>query len=127
MGRRIKITAGKVTAAAELNESRTAQAIWAALPLESKALRWGEEVYFTIPIRVGLETGAREEVEVGEIGYWPEGPAFCIFFGPTPMSAGDRPRAASAVNLLGRVIGDAKIFGAVRSGTTIRLEKEETG
>jgi len=124
MAQKIKITAGKISAPAELNESQTAKAILAALPLESRARRWGEEVYFTIPVRAALAKDAREEVEVGELGYWPEGPAFCIFFGPTPASAGDQPRAASAVNIIGKVIGDAGIFGQVKSGTRLRVEKE---
>jgi len=124
MPNRIKITAGKISALAELNSSPTAAAILAKLPLESRAQRWGEEVYFSIPVQTGLEPGAREDVEVGELGYWPEGPSFCIFFGPTPASAGAKPRAASAVNIIGRLIGDAKVFQPVKSGAAIRLEKE---
>lgn len=124
MLRRIKIISGKISAVAELNESRTAGALWEALPIESRAQRWGEEVYFSIPVSAELEPGAKEEMEVGELGYWPAGPAFCIFFGRTPASVGDKPRAASAVNPLGRVQGDARVFGRVKSGAVIRLEKE---
>jgi hypothetical protein len=124
MPSRIKIIAGKVSALAELNESRTARTVLAALPIESRARRWGEEVYFSIPVQAGLEADARADVEVGEIGYWPEGPAFCIFFGRTPASLGEKPRAASAVNILGKVKGDPKLFGQVKSGAAIRLEKE---
>jgi hypothetical protein len=67
-------------------------------------MTWGDEVYFDIPVEMGLEPDARAEVEVGELGYWPTGNAFCIFFGSTPASSGDTPVAASRVNILGRVL-----------------------
>ncbi|HEX9925530.1 MAG TPA: cyclophilin-like family protein [Anaerolineae bacterium] len=80
-------------------------------------------MYFDIPIKAEQESEARAEVEVGELGYWPVGQAFCIFFGPTPVSTGDKPRAASPVNILGRVLGDATMFRRVAGGTSSRLEK----
>ncbi len=124
MGKKIKITAGSVSAEAELNESQTAGLIWDALPIEAKANRWGEEVYFAVPVRAGLENGV-EVVGVGDLGYWPSGSAFCIFFGPTPMSEGDEIRPASAVNIIGKVLGDAKAFRAVSDGETVRLARSE--
>lgn len=122
MGKKIKITAGSVSAEAELNESQTAGLIWDALPIEAKANRWGEEVYFAVPVRAGLENGV-EVVGVGDLGYWPSGSAFCIFFGPTPMSEGDEIRPASAVNIIGKVLDDAKAFRAVSDGETVRLSR----
>jgi hypothetical protein len=95
--------------------------VWEALPIEGSVNRWGEEVYFDIPVKAGLEEGARADVEVGEIGYWPTGSAFCVFFGPTPASDGDRPRAASAVNIIGKVIDDAKELGAAKDGDRITI------
>jgi len=118
----ISITAGKVSLRAELNEGPTAEKIWQALPIEAKANTWGDEIYFGIPVRAEEEPGAKEDVEVGQLGYWPPGNAFCIFFGPTPASSGATPRAASPVNLLGRVLGDAKELRKVRDGETVRLE-----
>ena len=118
----ISITAGKVSLRAELNEGPTAEKIWQALPIEAKANTWGDEIYFGIPVRAEEEPGAKEDVEVGQLGYWPPGNAFCIFFGPTPASSGGTPRAASPVNLLGRVLGDAKELRKVRDGETVRLE-----
>ena len=113
--------AGEIEAEAELNESATAKAIWQALPLEGSANTWGEEIYFDIPLQAELEPDAREEVDVGDLGYWPAGPAFCIFFGPTPVSRGDKPRAYSPVNVFGQVVGDAKQLTSVPSGAKIYI------
>jgi hypothetical protein len=123
VARKIKILAGEVTAEAELNESKTSDLIWDALPIKATANRWGEEIYFSIPVKAGSEPGAREVMSVGELGYWPPGHAFCIFFGPTPASRGNEIRAASAVNVIGKVLSDPKPFLKVADGTPITLEK----
>jgi hypothetical protein len=122
MAHRITITAGSVTMEAELNDSSTAQMIWEALPVTGRANTWGDEIYFEIPVEAEQAPDARADVEVGELGYWPVGRAFCIFFGPTPISTGDQPRAASPVNIVGRVLGDATIFQHVDAGTTVELK-----
>jgi hypothetical protein len=119
----ITISAGNMSLTAELNDSPTAQQIWQALPIEGEANRWGDEIYFEIPVKAGQEPDAREQVEVGELGYWPVGHAFCIFLGPTPVSTDERPRAYSPVNILGCVIGDATRFRSVRDGTRVRLTR----
>jgi hypothetical protein len=121
-GRHIRITAGGVSAEASLDGSATAQAIWDALPLTAAGQTWGDEIYFAIPVQVKPES-PRETVEMGDLGYWPPGSAFCIFFGPTPASHGSEIRPASAVNVFGRVAGDAKVFKKVRSGTAVRIER----
>jgi hypothetical protein len=121
--RTIRITAGKVEAAAVLNDSPTATRIWEALPIEARGNTWGDEIYFSIPVDAPQEKGARDLVAVGELGYWPPGTAFCIFFGRTPASTDDRPRAASPVNIIGTVSGDATVFRAVSSGARVRLER----
>jgi len=121
--RRIRITAGPVTAQAALNDSPTARKIWDALPIEGRGNTWGDEIYFGIAVDAKPEKDAREIVAVGELGYWPPGTAFCIFFGRTPASTDDRPRAASAVNIIGTIQGDATAFKAVASGTKVRLER----
>ncbi len=125
MNRRIRVTSGEVSVEAELNDNPTARAVWDALPIEARAMTWGDEVYFGIPVKADLEPDARAEMAVGELGYWPPGNAFCIFFGPTPASSGDAPVAASPVNILGCVIGDATVFRAMRGGDTIRIEALE--
>jgi hypothetical protein len=123
MGKKIRILVSDLKIEAELNESKTAQLIWEALPIEAKANTWGEEIYFGIPVKTGIEEGAREVVSLGELGYWPTGHAFCIFFGPTPASKGDEIRAASAVNVIGKVSSDPKVFRKARDGEKVVLEK----
>ena len=123
MEKKIRIIVSELNVEAELNESKTAQLIWEALPIEAKTNLWGEEIYFTIPVKTGREKGAKEVVSVGELGYWPTGHAFCIFFGPTPASRGDEIRAASAVNVIGKVLSDPKVFLKVKDGVKITVEK----
>ena len=123
MEKRIKITAGDVEAQAVLNETPGGQKIWEALPMEARRETWGEEIYFAIPVKAPLEKDAKEVVQVGDLGFWPPGQAFCIFFGPTPVSRGDEVRPASAVNVVGKIVGDPKIFKKVPSGAKVRIEK----
>ncbi len=123
MGRRIKVTVSAVEVYAELNETKTADLIWNALPIESHISTWGDEIYFPIPIQVELEDSARDVVEIGDMGYWPPGNAFCIFFGPTPNSRGDEIRPASSVNVFGKVVGDPKVLKALGPGVSIRVDR----
>jgi len=118
---RIKISVEDVSLVAELNDSATAQKIRDILPFEGSANVWGEEIYFDIPLHLPAEPDAREAVEVGELGYWPAGPAFCIFFGPTPVSRDEKPRAYSPVNVFGRVIGDVRQLKSVSGGAKVRV------
>jgi hypothetical protein len=119
--RPVRITAGGVSVDAELNDSKTAAAIAAALPLTARGQTWGDEIYFDIGLALPGES-PRETVALGDLGYWPPGQAFCIFFGPTPMSRGDEIRPASAVNVVGRVLGDARAFKGVRGGARVTIE-----
>jgi hypothetical protein len=122
----LRIAAGPVSVRATLNGSRTARAVWDALPIEAAAQTWGDEIYFAIPVSLP-EDDALEVVERGALGYWPPGRAFCIFFGPTPASQGDECRPASPVNVLGQVEGDPAVFKKVRAGVRVRLERAEAG
>lgn len=119
----IRILAGNIAVSAVLLDTPTARQIEAAMPLEGSANVWGDEIYFDVPIQADLEPDARQEVAVGDLGYWPMGPAFCIFFGPTPVSTGEAPKAYSPVNVFGRVSGDASVFKQVPQGTRVRVEK----
>jgi len=122
---RIRIStpsSGEVQAELTDENPETAKAIWEALPLEARANTWGDEIYFSIPVNIEVEN-PKAVVDLGDLGYWPPGNAFCIFFGPTPMSRGDEIRPASPVNVFGRVIGDPKVFKAVRGGEKVRLER----
>ena len=94
------------------------------LPITARAQTWGDEIYFDIGLDAAPES-PREVVGLGDLAYWPPGQAFCIFFGKTPASREDEIRAASAVNVIGRVVGDPTVFKRVRSGTTIRLERTD--
>ncbi len=118
----IQIIAGKIILPASLNDSPTARAIARKLPIIGVGQRWGDEIYFDIPVQMDLEPDAREVMQAGELGYWPTGNAFCIFFGFTPVSQGDEIRAASAVNIIGCVQGDLSVVRNVRSGTEVRIE-----
>jgi len=117
----IKITAGTVSVRAELNDSKTAAAIAAALPIEQRGQTWGDEIYFDIGLALAAES-PREVVALGDLGYWPPGQAFCIFFGPTPMSRGDEIRPASAVNVIGRVLDDPRVLKRVPAGSRVTIE-----
>ena len=121
--RKIKITAGDVTAAGVLNDNATADAIWEALPISARGNTWGDEIYFGIPVHVDEAEDANDVVEMGALAYWPPGNAFCIFFGRTPASRGDECRAASAVNAVGKIEGDPEVFKEVPGGSTVTLEK----
>ena len=121
----ICIKTKKVTKQVELNASETASAIWDALPLEATVNRWGDEIYFSIPLQVELAPDARAEVAVGDVAYWPPGQAFCIFWGPTPASTGSEPRAASEVNVFGKVLDHPEDLGDVQDGDTILIERAQ--
>lgn len=118
----IQIKAGDVTVTAVLNDTSTAEAIWTALPIEARANTWGDEIYFSIPVRLDTERG-QEVVEMGDLGYWAPGTAFCIFFGLTPVSRGNEIRPASEVTVFGKMDGDPKVFKKVASGTRIVIEQ----
>ena len=120
--RRIKINAGGVTVTALLNESSTADLVWAALPLEALASTWGDEIYFRIELEAG-EDDAREVVDFGDVAYWPPGQALCLFFGPTPMSRGDEIRPASPVNVIGKIEGAAAVLKSVGAGAGVTVER----
>ena len=127
---KIVIEAGSVRMEAELSDSSTARKVGEALgppsaSIEGSANLWGDEIYFEIPVVAAQEADAREIVDVGTLGYWPVGHAFCIFFGPTPVSTDERPRAYSPCNILGQVLGDATRFREVRNGETVTLSRAE--
>jgi hypothetical protein len=119
--RRIRIRVGRIEATARLLDTPTADAIWRSFPHRFRGNRWGKELYGGIPVELGLEPEATELVAKGDLGYWPEGLAFCIFFGPTPASRGEEVRAASPVNVFGHLEGDPEVFEAVRGAAIIEV------
>lgn len=118
---KITIQFDELTFQARLNDSPTAKEIFERLPFESQVNTWGEEIYFDIPVDMPQESDAREVVAVGELGYWPVGQAFCIFFGPTPVSTDDRPRAYSPVNIIGEILGDHSQLKEIKNGVRVKV------
>ena len=120
--RKLKMTIGDVEIHAELFETPTANAIWAALPFEAKAQTWGKEVYFSTPASASLEPDARDIVEAGELAFWVEGSAIAIGFGPTPVSEGNEIRLVEPTNIWGRALQDVKQLSGICSGARICVE-----
>ena len=121
--KKLKMTFGKLVLEAELLDTPTAEAIYGALPFEASANTWGEEVYFSTPVSVGEEPGARAVMQPGDLAFWPPGNAIAIGFGPTPVSKAGEIRLASPCNVWGRALGDVKQLKAVKSGSKILVEK----
>lgn len=120
--RKITITVGGATVSASLNDTNAAARIWNALPIDASANTWGDEIYFSIPIEAEEEDG-RDVVDLGDLGYWPPGNAFCIFYGRTPLSRGDEIRPASPVTVIGRVDGSLSAFKQASPGDSIRIDR----
>ena len=121
--RKVEVTAGSVLVTATLNDSSTAEALWNALPLEASANTWGDEIYFRVAVQVDEEDGASDVVDMGALAYWPPGQALCLFFGRTPASRDDEIRAASAVNVIGSIEGDATVLKHVESGAQVVVSR----
>jgi len=117
--RQIEISASDVIVTAVLNDSDTADELWAALPITARAQTWGDEIYFSIPVSVEEAADSQETVEMGAVAFWPPGSALCLFWGPTPMSAPGEIRPASAVNVMGLIDGDPTVLGGVADGTEV--------
>ncbi len=109
---RIRVTLGGVVVTATLNDSNTARLLWGALPFESTARRWGDEVYFQTPVDTGDEN-AQADVSAGAVAYWPSGKALCLFFGQTPYSP---------VNVVGELDGDPCALTETQDGEMVRIE-----
>ena len=117
--RQIEISAGDVIVTAVLNDSDTADELWASLPITARAQTWGDEIYFSIPVNVEEAADSQETVEMGAVAYWPPGSALCLFWGPTPTSAPGEIRPASAVNVMGLIDGDPTVLGGVADGAEV--------
>ena len=122
--KKITIQCGLHTFTASLNDSHTAEAIYESLPFEGAAHVWGEEIYFEIPCQIDLASDAREIVEIGTLAYWPTGSALCIFFGRTPVSTDEKPRAYSPVNVFGRIIGEQAFPEGISEGAPVKVSRQ---
>ena len=120
MACRIIIEAPGHALEAELSDSEAGRVISSSLPLAADMSRWGEEYYGSVGIDIPEDGTERSIMEVGEIAYWPPGRALCIFFGRTPASTDERPRAASPVLPVGRVI--AGLDGLSPMGKQVKMK-----
>jgi hypothetical protein len=118
----IKIRAGGLELSAELNDSPSAKKLISLLPLQFNMSRWGDEYYGDCGIKVELSSDARDVMEKGELAVWPTGSALCIFFGPTPVSKGNEPRAVSPVNPVGKLIDSPEVLKKLGSSINVRIE-----
>jgi len=125
MASSIKITVDDLEFEGELNDTSTAGCIYDALPIENRASRWGDEIYFSTPVKADKNDPTRDEMAIGELAFWPQGRAFCIFWGPTPASIKDEPRAVSPVVPIGRLRGEIALLSRVADGQTIRVERAD--
>lgn len=122
MSTEIKVSVGGVKVAGWLNETNTANKVLDVMPITGEVNLWGDEIYFTIPVETGPEN-AKETVSVGDIAYWPQGNAMCIFLGKTPISRGDEVRPISPVNIIGGIGGVEKLLGKVKQGEEITVRR----
>jgi len=118
----IKIKIEELELSAELNNSPSAKKLTSLLPLKFTMSRWGDEYYGDCGIKVELSSDAKDVMEVGEMAIWPTGNALCIFFGPTPASKANEPRAVSPVNPVGRLIDSPEALKKLGSSIHIRIE-----
>jgi len=124
MPQKIRITIKSIVLDGELLDTPCAKAVAGILPIETRPNEWGDEFYFEIPVSTPLDETATTNVKAGEIGYWPPGRALAIFFGPTPMSKGQDPVPASAVNIVGRITGgEATLLAQAKGAGKIMIEK----
>ncbi|UCD27594.1 MAG: hypothetical protein JSV03_10800 [Planctomycetota bacterium] len=123
MAQKIKITVEDLVFDGELNDTGTAERVYEALPIKGEVNLWGQEIYFSTPVKADNNDDKRAEMGVGELAFWPSGQAVCIFWGPTPASVADEPRAVSPVVPIGQLKGDIEALDTIDDGQTIRVEK----
>ena len=117
----IKIEFENISIDAVLNDSETANKIKKILPISNSVNTWGDEIYFSIGVNDG-EIDSKKVVELGDLGYWPPGNAFCLFFGLTPASEDDKIMPASPVNVIGKILGDLEILKSIKSGDKVSID-----
>ena len=118
----IRIAIEDIEITGVLNDSEAANLVLEVLPVDSSFNTWGDEIYFSIPVEINIVNG-QEVVEAGDIGYWPPGHAFCIFYGETPASRNGEIRAASEVAIIGKIEGDASVLKLANKRAHITIER----
>jgi len=120
---KLRISSSGVSIELTLANTPTAKALADAVPFESRAQTWGEEVYFTTPVSAKLEADAKQVVEPGTVCFWTQGDALALPYGRTPISTDERPKLANPCNVLGNVVGDPKVLGRIKAGEKISVTK----
>ncbi len=118
---RIRVESGAVSFEIELDGSATSQALIKALPFESSASTWGDEVYFSTPVSAKLEANAKQVVEPGTVCFWTQGDSLALPWGRTPISTDDKPKLANPCSVLGRIVGDFSVLKKIRGGDKIKV------
>lgn len=120
---KIKTTQGELSVKKyDEHNKNTLKIILDNLPIEGIVNTWGDEIYFETELEINEEKTQRE-VEIGELAFWPPGKAICIFFGKTPISESNKPKAASPVNVFGKIIeSEINILSKLKNGERISLE-----
>ncbi len=120
----IRIKAGEIELKGTLNDSPTAELIWAKLPIESSGNLWGDEIYFSIPVLSELDEASQDKVNIGDLAYWPLGKAFCIFFGPTPLTTEGEIIPAGKVTIVGQITDNPKKLKFYEEGDFITISRK---
>ncbi len=118
---KIKIKFDNFEIQGELDNSQASNDISKLLPIEGKSNLWGGEVFVELPEMLPYP-GNLDEVEIGDIAYWQEGPAICFFFGETLGSFSNKPRPHSPVIVIGK-LDNIEPLKYLKAGVKIRVEK----
>jgi hypothetical protein len=121
--RRISISWPTGSVTATLDDTPTADQLWAALPLESTASTWGDEAYFRLPFDADEEPNATAVVEPGTVCFWLAGSSLALPYGPTPISTADECRLASECNILGKLEGDPRTLATIHPSDPVTVTK----
>lgn len=122
--KKIKIKVNDYQLNGVLHDTPAGEKIWDSLPISSRGSLWGDEIYFSINADVKLEN-EQEVVNEGDLAYWPPGSAFCIFYGPTPVSANGEIRPASSVEVFGKITDDAKVLKKINRLPDVLIERAD--
>ena len=108
---------------AELDGSDLSNDIWLSLPFRASINMLGSQIYFEMMTNIEID-GDSTVFDSGDIAYWPEANALCLFFGPTPLSGDDgRPVSAFPLKKIGRILDDCGSMAEAGDRMNITLER----
>lgn len=117
------LKAGKVALRLRLLQTRTADLIWAALPLHSIVETWGDSIHFDTPLRMGRERTAKLNVAPGDVCFWTEDERVVLAWGPTPISRPDEVRLMRPCNIWAQALDDPSALATVTPGEKAVLSR----